>query len=375
VKTRAAMVRQAPGKYEVGEVELDAPRQGELLVKMVAAGLCHTDDHLATGDLPLPTYPTIGGHEGSGIVAEIGPHTAGWEVGDHVVFTFLPGCGRCRWCARGMQNLCDLGANILFGTRFNDITSFRNRLPDGTPVGQLAGLGTFAEHTVVDVNSVVKVPKDLPLESLCLLACGVGTGWGSAVYSAQVRPGDTVVVMGVGGIGINAVQGARHAGASHVIAVDPVAFKREKALELGATHAFESMEPAVKCAQQLTNGQGADSAIVCVGVTTGADVAQAYGSIRKAGTVVVSGVGNMMEIGIPIPLGDLTLSQKRIQGSLFGACSPSIDVLLQIELYREGRLKLDELITHRYSLDEVANGYEDLHAGRNIRGIVRFSSS
>jgi NDMA-dependent alcohol dehydrogenase len=344
MRTRAAMVRQAPGKYEVAEVELDAPRQGELLVKMVAAGLCHTDDHLATGDLPLPTYPTIGGHEGSGIVAEIGPHTAGWEVGDHVVFTFLPGCGRCRWCARGMQNLCDLGANILFGTRFNDITSFRNRLPDGTPVGQLAGLGTFAEHTVVDVNSVVKVPKDLPLESLCLLACGVGTGWGSAVYSAQVRPGDTVVVMGVGGIGINAVQGARHAGASHVIAVDPVAVKREKALELGAPHA-------------------------------GADVAQAYGSIRKAGTVVVSGVGNMMEIGIPIPLGDLTLSQKRIQGSLFGACSPSIDVLLQIELYREGRLKLDELITHRYSLDEVANGYEDLHAGRNIRGIVRFSSS
>lgn len=375
MKTRAAMVRRAPGKYEVAEVELGAPQQGELLIRVVAAGLCHSDDHVTTGDLPVGTYPMIGGHEGSGIVEEVGPHTPDWEVGDHIVFTFLPGCGRCRWCARGMQNLCDLGANVTVGSRFRDVTSFRTRLPDGTPVGQLAGLGTFAEHTVVDVDSVVKVPKDLPLDSIALLACGVGTGWGSAVYSANVGAGDTVVVMGVGGIGINAVQGARHAGASHIIAVDPVAFKREKALELGATHAFATMDEAITCAHGFTNGQGADSAIVCVGVTTGEHVAAAYGAIRKAGTVVVTGIGNMMEMGVPIPLGDLALSQKRIQGSLFGACSPSVDIPLQIELYRDGRLKLDELITSRYTLDEVAQGYEDMHEGRNLRGIISFASS
>jgi S-(hydroxymethyl)glutathione dehydrogenase/alcohol dehydrogenase len=372
MRTRAALVREVPGKYEIAEVDLGAPRRGELLIKMAAAGLCHTDDHLSTGDIPFMTMPMIGGHEGAGVVEEVGPDTDGWEVGDHVVFTFLPGCGRCRWCARGMQNLCDLGANMLFGSRFTDTTSFRTHLPDGTPVGQMAALGTFAEHTVVDVNSVVKAPKDLPLTSLALLACGVGTGWGSAVYSAGVSVGDTVVVLGVGGIGINAVQGARHAGASNVIAVDPVAFKRQKASEFGATHVCETAAEATELARSLTNGQGADSAIVCAGVTTGEHVGAGYGAIRKAGTLVVTGVGNIMDVGAPIPLGDLTLSHKRIQGSLFGGCSPSVDIPLQIQLYRDGVLKLDELITRRYTLDEIAQGYEDLHAGINIRGVIEF---
>jgi NDMA-dependent alcohol dehydrogenase len=372
MKTRAALVRQAPGKYEVAEVELDTPRQNELLIRMVAAGLCHSDDHLATGDIPTPPYPMIGGHEGAGVVEAVGPNTIGWEAGDHVVFSFLPACGHCRWCAGGMQNLCDLGANILVGSRFDDVTSFRTTLLDGSPVGQLGGLGLFAEHTVVDVNSVVKVDKNLPLDSLALLACGVGTGWGAAVNAAEVRPGDTVIVMGIGGIGINAVQGAKHAGATHIIAVDPVQWKQEKAVELGATHAMADMVEATALAQRFTNGQGADSAIVCVGVTLAEHVAAAYGAIRKAGTVVVSGIGNIMDVGVPIPLGDLTLSQKRIQGSLFGGCSPTVDIPRQIEMYRSGQLKLDELITRRYSLDEVAQGYEDMHAGRNLRGIISF---
>jgi NDMA-dependent alcohol dehydrogenase len=374
MKTRAALVRRAPGKYEVSEVELDAPRQDELLVRLVAAGLCHSDDHLATGDVPKPPYPIIGGHEGAGVVEAVGPNTPGWQVGDHVVCTFLPACGRCRWCASGMQNLCDLGANILVGTRFRDISSFRVHLSDGSPVGQMAGLGTFAEHTVVDVNSVVKIDdKSLPLDSVALLACAVGTGWGSAVNSAGVRPGDTVVVMGLGGIGMNALQGAKHAGAIHIIAVDPVDWKRDKAREFGATHVFADMTEATTCAQGFTNGQGADSAIVCVGVTTAEHVGAGYAAIRKAGTLVVTGLGNIADVGAPIPLGDLTLSQKRIQGSLFGQCSPSVDIPRQIKMYRNGDLKLDELITQRYTLDEVAQGYEDMHAGRNLRGIISFS--
>jgi NDMA-dependent alcohol dehydrogenase len=372
MQTRGAVIKQAPGTFEVVDLEVDEPRQNELRVELVASGLCHSDDHLATGDIPVAVYPMVGGHEGAGVVESVGPNTKGWEVGDHVVFSFLPGCGRCRWCASGMQNLCDLGATLLVGSRFDDPESFRFHTADGAPVAQMCGLGTFAEMTTVDVNSAIKVDKDLPLERVCLLGCGVGTGWGSAVNSAKVRPGDTVIVMGVGGIGINAVQGAAHAGASNVVAVDPVAFKREKAMELGATHAFADIAEADELAKSVTNGQGADSVIVTVGVVKGEHVGQAFAATRKAGTVVVTGLGDITEVGIPVSIGELTLFQKRIQGSLFGESNPSSDILRQVQMYRDGRLKLDELVTTEYSLDEVARGYEDMHAGKNIRGVIRY---
>ncbi len=372
MQTRGAVVRQAPGHYEVMNLELDDPRQGELQVKLTASGLCHSDDHIATGDIPVGVYPMCGGHEGAGVVEKVGPNTVGWDVGDHVIFSFIPGCGRCRWCAAGMQNLCDLGAGLLGGARFDDPTSYRLHLDDGTNVGQMCGISTFAEHTTVGLDSAVKVDKDLPLDKVCLLGCGVGTGWGSAVNSAAVRPGDTVIVMGIGGIGINAVQGAAHAGASNVVAVDPVAFKREKAMELGATHTFDDIAKADEFAKGVTDGQGADSVIVTIGVVKGEHVGQAFAATRKAGTVVVTGLGDITEVGIPVSIGELTLFQKRIQGSLFGESSPSSDILRQVQMYRDGRLKLDELITREYTLDEIAKGYEDMHAGINIRGLVRY---
>lgn len=372
MRTRASVLRQAPGSFEPMELELEEPRQGELLVRMVASGLCHSDDHVAKGDMPSSHYPVCGGHEGAGIVEEVGPHTPGFSAGDHVLFSFVPACGRCRWCASGMSNLCDLGALLLDGTRFDGSGTFRLSLPDGTPVAQQAGLGTFSQFTTVSVDSALKIDDDLPLESMCLLGCGVGTGFGSAVHSAQVRPGDVTIVMGVGGIGINAIQGAAFAGAGTLIAVDPVAYKRESALEFGATHAFEDIAEATEFARSVTNGQGADSAIVTVGVVRGEHVGQAFAAIRKGGTVVVTAVGDVSEVGIPVPLGELTLFQKRIQGSLFGGSSPRVEIPRQIELYRKGHLKLDELITRTYTIDQVAEAYEDMHAGRNIRGIVRF---
>jgi S-(hydroxymethyl)glutathione dehydrogenase/alcohol dehydrogenase len=268
-----------------------------------------------------------------------------------------------------MQNLCDLGATLLNGSRWDDPTSFR-LTHEGQPVGQMCGISTFSEITTVAVDSAVKVSGDTPLDKACLVGCGVGTGWGSAINSAEVRPGDVVVVMGIGGIGINAVQGAAYAGASAVIAVDPVAFKREKALEFGGTHAVETMEEATEIAQSMTNGQGADSAIVTVGVTKGEHLGQALASIRKAGTVVLTGLGNIQDIGAPISLADITLFQKRIQGSMFGESNPKVDILTLLRLYTEGHLKLDELVTRTYKLDEVALGYEDMHAGTNLRGVI-----
>jgi Zn-dependent alcohol dehydrogenase len=247
------------------------------------------------------------------------------------------------------------------------------RSPDGTPVGQMNGISTFADHTTVDVRSAVKLDNDLPLDAMCLIGCGVGTGWGAAVNSAQVQPGETIIVMGVGGIGMNAVQGAAHVGADHIIAVDPVEFKRTSSYLFGATDAVATIDEATELARQFTNGQGADSAIVTVGVTTGEHVAQAYAAVRKAGTVVITGAGPGSTP--EIPLADIIFYQKRIQGSLSGQCSPSFDILRQAQMYRDGRLKLDELITSCYTLDQVALGYEDLHAGRNLPGIVEFETA
>ena len=374
MQTRGAIVRQAPGKYEVVDLEVDDPRPGEIQVKLVATGLCHSDDHVATGDIPVGVYPFAGGHEGAGIVTAAPPNHKGIKEGDHVVFSFLPSCGHCRWCASGQQNLCDLGAGLLAGSRWDDPTDFRLKLAGtDTPVGQMCGISTFVETTTVSADSAVKVDDDLPLDKVCLLGCNVGTGWGSAVNSAQVQPGHTVIVMGIGGVGINAVQGASHAGAANVIAVDPVAMKRENAQQVGATHGVETMEEATELAKSFTNGQGADSAIITVGIIKPEYVGQAMASIRKAGTVVVTGLGNIAEVGAPVSLADITLFQKRIQGSLFGESNPNWDILRQVELYRSGVLKLDEVITKTYKLDQIAQGYQDMHDGKNIRGVLQYT--
>jgi NDMA-dependent alcohol dehydrogenase len=288
-----------------------------------------------------------------------------------VVFSFIPACGHCRWCAEGKQNLCNIGANTLVGSRLEDRTSFRMSF-EGRPVGQMSCISTFSEFTTVDVRSLVKVPEHLPLNRLALLGCGVSTGWGSAVNAADVSPGQTIIVMGIGGIGISAVQGALHAGASQVIAVDPLEFKRQCALEFGATHAAASMAEATEIAQKYTEGQGADATIVTVGVTKGEHVHEALDSIRKAGTVVVTGVGPAKVSQVPIDLLNLAMRQKRIVGSLFGMASPNKTIPHLVNLYEQRRLKLDEMVTHTYKLDEIAQGYRDLLAGTVLRAVVEF---
>jgi NDMA-dependent alcohol dehydrogenase len=375
MRCRGAVIKQTPGRYEIVDLDVDDPRQDEIRVRLVAAGLCHSDDHVATGDLPVGIYPFAGGHEGAGIVESVGPNTTTFATGDKIVFSFVPACGKCRWCATGHQNLCDLGANSLLGSRWDDRASFRMHLPDGTSVGQMAGVSAFSEYSTISVHSAVKVPAATDLTVACLLGCCVGTGWGAAVHTGQVSAGDTVIVMGVGGVGASAVQGAAHAGALNVIAVDPVAFKRDSALRLGATHTADTMREASELAKSFTNGQGADVAIVTVGVLQGRDVAQAFSAIRKQGTVVVSAVGTVGTVGLPIPLGELTFYEKQLKGSLYGSCNPNSDISLQLELYRAGRLKLAELITNTYRLEDIATGFDDLHAGKNIRGVVVFDEA
>ena len=220
----------------------------------------------------------------------------------------------------------------------------------------------------------MKIDPSIPLEIACLTGCGVGTGWGAAVNSAEVRPGQTVIVMGIGGIGINAVQGAAHAGAAHVIAVDPVAFKRDSALRFGATHAVETIKEAAAIARELTDGQGADAAIVTVGVTTGAARRAACGPCARPGRAWWSGSARPAPATGDIPLTELVLYQKRLQGSLFGACAPTRRHPRAAAAVAGGALKLDELVTTRYPLDDIAQGFADMHAGRNLRGVVVFDA-
>ena len=373
MRTRAAVLRQVPGDWNIEEVELDDPRYGEVLVEMVATGLCHTDDHFARGDAKLAHLPFVGGHEGAGIVRQVGPGVQDLEVGDHIITSFIPACGHCRWCAMGIQNLCDNG--VLIGPGKQVDGTYRMHTADGQDVATLALLGTFAEWQVYDQLSCVKIGKDVPLEVACLVACGVQTGFGSATSAGNVQRGDVVIVAGTGGVGMNAVQGASLSGAAHVIAVDPVAEKRKWALDFGATEGFESIAAAMDRVRELTNGQGADVCILTASLVHADLLGEGFAAIRKAGTLVVTGVSpDSEEMAIPgVNARNLAMLQKRIQGALYGMKSPREAMPMLLDLYRAGRLKLDELITTVYPLDEINVAYEDMRNGRNIRGVIHFA--
>jgi NDMA-dependent alcohol dehydrogenase len=366
MKTKAAVVYE-PGKpIEIEELDLDGPREGEVLIRYTHAGLCHSDVHVAHGDLEA-RLPMVLGHEGAGIIEEVGVGVTRVKAGDHVVCSFIPNCGVCRYCATGRQSICDMGATILEGYLPGE------RFPITGPRGQYGAMcmiGTFSQWGVISQTSVIKVDDDLPLEKAVLVGCGVPTGWGSAVNTAGVRPGDTVAVYGVGGIGINAVQGARYAGAKNVVAIDPLENKREKAMELGATHAFATAEEAQEAITQMTRGQGADSAILTVGLMSADVVAAGFTAVGKGGVVVLTGLNKLMEPNIQLPGTILTLFRKSIKGSLFGDCNPTTDIPKLLGLYQSGDLKLDEIITRTYTLDEVNEGYDDLLAGKNVRGVM-----
>src|ERR1700751_4917290 len=312
MKTRAAVLRDIGKPFEIVELDLDEPRAPEVRVKFTASGLCHSDDHLRTGDIPV-RYPIVGGHEGAGVVEAVGEGVTRLAVGDHVVASFLPVCGKCRFCARGQTNLCDYGRFLV-----------DNCLPDGTfryhegttDFGQMCLLGTFSQRAVLSEASVVKIEDDIPLELAALVSCGVPTGFGSAVKAGEVQPGDSTIVSGVGGVGVNALQGASIAGARYVIAVDPVEFKRESAMKFGATHAVATTEEAQALAFELTWGVGADQAIVTMGVVTEEVVSAAFDAIRQRGIVVLTGLAGPAQKTGKVSGFELTLLEKRLQGAI-----------------------------------------------------------
>jgi NDMA-dependent alcohol dehydrogenase len=369
MKAKAAVLWNLHEPWQVEEVELDPPAPGEVLVRMAAAGLCHSDEHIVTGDIPI-ALPAVGGHEGAGVVEAVGDGVTSVAPGDHVVMSFIPSCGRCRFCATGHQNLCDLGQYLMLGTPIaGGMPRMRAR---GQGLSPMSLVGCFATHQVLHEASVIKIDPAIPLDKAALVSCGVTTGWGSAVYTADVRAGDVVVVVGVGGIGANAVQGARHAGARWVVAVDPVEFKREQAKGFGATHVAADVYAAFAIVNDLTRGQLADAAIITTGVASGDLVAPTMSLVRKGGTVVVTAIGPFSQSEVNLSLFEMTLWQKALKGSLFGGGNPRADIPRLLSLYQEGQLLLDQLVTRTYPLEEINVGYQDMRDGRNIRGVVVF---
>lgn len=368
MKTRAAVLWGLGQKWEVEEVELDPPGADEVMVQLTASGLCHSDEHLVTGDLPFP-LPVVGGHEGAGTVVSVGPGVEDVAEGDSVILTFLPACGHCSYCARGMGNLCDMGAAIMMGPQIDGTYRFHAR---GEDIGQMCLLGTFSEYTVVPKASVVKVDSGTPLDKAALIGCGVTTGYGSAVRTGEVAAGDTVVVIGAGGIGMNAIQGSRIAGALNIIAVDPVDSKREQAGLFGATHAVATVEEAWELVSDMTRGKLADVCILTTGVAESSYVAEALSLVGKRGRVVITAIGHPEDTTMSGSLLEMTLYEKQIRGSLYGSSNAAHDIPRLVELYNAGQLKLDQLITREYTLDQINEGYDDMRSGRNIRGLIRY---
>ena len=370
MESRAAVLWGIGEPWKVEDITIDDPGPNEVLVKTKAAGMCHSDEHAVTGDMLLPHFPCIGGHEGAGEVLAVGSNVTSVAPGDHVSMSFIPSCGRCKWCASGRQNLCDLGAKLF---DLGMITDGRvaHHLGDAD-LARMCQVGSFAEHLLVAETAVVKVEPDIPWHAVALVSCGVATGFGSSVHRADVRAGDNVAVIGAGGIGMNAIQGAKIAGAKRVIAIDPVEFKREKAMEFGATHTYASIEEATAEIGALTWGEMCDKVILTVGVMTGDLVEPALTLTSKGGTCVVTAVASMMDNDAKLNSFMFAMMNKELKGCLFGSGNPRFDIPMLLSMYREGQLKLDELVTKTYTLDQINDGYQDMRDGKNIRGVITF---
>lgn len=381
VKASVLMALNAPWTTET--IDIDEPASGEVKVKMAFSGMCHSDEHLRTGDISQDPqvlqflsgrdtmFPIVGGHEGSGVVESVGPNVTSLKPGDHVAVSFVPSCGKCEFCASGRQYICDLGASTLAGPMISDGT-WRHHL-NGENLNRMAQLGTFSEYIVVNEASLVKIEPWYDLRAAALISCGISTGFGSAVNRGGVKPGDVVAVIGCGGVGSGAIQGAVHAGARAVIAIDLEPSKVDRALKIGATHgASSALEAAFSFMGELTHGKNCDVVILTPGVLTGELIEEARSITAKGGTIVATAIAPYSQNDVKLNLFGLSMFNQELKGTVFGSESPRVQIPRLLRLHSEGKLQIDELITREYSLDEVQQGYQDMYAGKNVRGVVRF---
>jgi S-(hydroxymethyl)glutathione dehydrogenase/alcohol dehydrogenase len=365
-KARAVVCREHNKPVLVEDIAVDPPRRGEVTVRLGACGVCHSDLSVVTGTIALP-LPIVLGHEGAGVVEEVGEGVGELAQGDHVAFSFIYMCGKCRFCLSGRPVLClEQGRALttpLEGTpRVHDAS--------GKPLNIFSGCGAMAQYATVSAENLIKIDAGIPLECAALVGCGVTTGVGAVFNTARVKPGSSVAVFGCGGVGLSAIQGARIAGAERIVAIDTLEAKLALAKQFGATDTLLAKpgEDVVKPLKKLTGG-GPDYAFECVG--SGELAATAYRAIARGGLAVVVGVAKPSDT---TALRSMTMvfEEKTLTGSYFGSCVPRVDFPRMFGLYLKGELKLEELITRRYSVEEAPQAFADLQSGRNARGVLIF---
>ena len=367
MKTKAAVLFEANTKLEICKVDLEKPQAGEVCVEIKAAGVCHTDYSVMKGQLNAP-LPAILGHEGAGVVVEVGDGVSDVQVGDHVIPLWRLSCGECEYCLRRRPALCAVGSKIRSSGRMSD---GRSRFSlHGKEIFHFAGVSAFSNFSVLPEGAVLKIPKDLPFDLAALIGCSVITGVGSVMNAAEMRPGSSVAVFGAGGIGVNVIQGATLAGAKEIIAIDQYDSRLDQARTFGATRVINSKnEDPVAAIRQFTNERGVDFAFEAVGLPI--TIQQAYESLSKAGKAIVIGIpSNTAKISISaVPL---VFEERTITGSLYGSASPRLDIPKMINLYKDGKLNLEKLLTNQYPLEEINEAYDAMMSGESLRSVITF---
>ncbi len=367
MKTKSAVMYEQNKPLVVEELDLEGPKAGEVLIKYTASGICHSDYSVVHGVIG-GRAPMVLGHEGAGVIADVGPGVTSLKPGDHVIAVLTPSCGVCWMCKEGKHHMCSqMGKLMATGRMLNGETRFSK---NGKPVYHMAGLGTFSEYSVIPEGSAIKVGDNAPLGTVCLIGCGVTTGVGAAVNTANVQKGSTVAVIGCGGVGLSIIQGARINGARMIIAVDPVPEKRALAMQVGATHGVDPFAPEgpVKQVKALTNGLGVHYAFEALGRTD--TIEQTWSMIRPAGRAII--------VGVPDAKAKVKLSmtgifgEKRIKGSGYGSASPKRDIPRFVDWYLNGELKLDEMITKRIRLEDINQAFDEMGRGEGARSVIMY---
>jgi Zn-dependent alcohol dehydrogenase len=361
---RAAVLYEPGQPLQVEDVELDPPRAGEVCVRVAAAGVCHSDYHVMRSGLPA-NMPVVLGHEGAGVVEEVGPGVTSVAPGDPVVLLWRASCGRCDYCSRGRPALCQWGQGIRATGRMADGTARLHA--GGRDLRTFLGVSCFAERTVCLQESVLRIPADVPMAIAALAGCAVMTGVGAVVNTARVEPGSTVLVIGAGGVGLCAVMGAVLAGAGRIVVADLNADKLELATSLGATDVVDASGDDVPGAVRELTGGGVDYAFEVIGLPE--TVNQAVAALRAGGTAVAIGVAPTGATAA-VPLGDLVTQEKTLKGSIYGSTRPQADFPRLFELYRRGRLPLDRLLTREWPLDQINEAYDAMLAGTVARSVI-----
>lgn len=362
---KAAVMYEVGKPFRIENLDLAPPKKNEVRVKTVASGICHSDYSVAHGVLRAPA-PVVLGHEGAGIITELGPGVTGLAVGDHVIAALSPTCGECEMCREGKPYMC---AEMSKANTYCTMSDGTTRLSqNGKPVHQLCAIASFAEEMVIPAGAAIRIDSDVALESACLIGCGVTTGAGAAMNTAKVKPGTSVAVIGCGGVGLSIIQGARIQGATTIIAIDPVAEKRQLALRLGATHAIDPFhEETHKVVKKLTGG-GVHYAFEALGrIET---IEQTWKLIRPTGEAIIVGVASLKEQA-EISVGGL-LAEYGIRGSVYGSCKPKEYLPQLVGLYKSGALKLDEMITRRIPLEEINEAFAAMGRGEGARTVIVF---